>query len=141
MWIVFSSLAALTMAIVITLSKAGIKDIDSSLAFAIESVMIITVSWLVVAWQGNLSNLSKIDRRTWLFLILAGILTCASSLFSFHALKIGQASRTSSFDKISLAFSILFAVLFLKEKINWQVIIGAVLMVTGAVVIAMARKT
>ena len=141
MWVVFSLLGALSAAIVVTLSKAGIKDIDSSMAFAIESVMIVTVAWSVVAWQGQLSSLTRIDQRTWIFLIIAGMMTCVSSLFSFHALKLGEASRTSSLDKVALAFSITFAVIFLKEKVNWQVIAGAVLMVAGAVLIAIARKT
>ena len=140
MWIVFSLLAALTMGTVVTLSKAGIKEVDSSVAFAIESVLIIIVAWTVVVGQGRLAELGKIDKRSWMFLIAAGILTCVSSLFSFRALKIGQASQTSSLDKVALVFSVLFAVIFLKERINWQVIVGVVLMAAGAVVIAIARK-
>ena len=141
MWIVFSLLAAFSMAIVITLSKAGIKNIEPSVAFAIQAVMIIILSWSVVAFQGNLGTIAKIEKRTWIYLIVAGLVTCLSSLFSFHALKIGDASRTGSLDKVSLVFSILFAVLFLKEKINWQIVVGALLMVGGAVLIAVARKS
>ncbi len=141
MWVVFSLLAALATAIVVTLSKAGIKNVDSTVAFAIESVLIIIVAWSVVLGQGKLPELGKIDMQSWIFLIIAGIITCVSSLFSFHALKIGEAARTSSLDKVALVFSVTFAVLFLKEKINWQVIAGVVLMAAGAVVIAFARKT
>lgn len=140
MWIVFSLLAALSMAIVVTLSKAGIKDVDSSLGFAIQSVMIIIIAWTVVLSQGKLAGIEKIDRRSWIFLATAGVITCMSSLLSFHALKIGEASRTSSLDKIALVFSVLFAVVFLKERVNWQVIAGVVLMAAGAVMIALARK-
>lgn len=85
--------------------------------------------------------MAEIDRRTWLFLIAAGVITCLSSLFSFQALKMGHASRTSSFDKISLVFSILLAAFFLKEKITWQVVLGATLMAGGAVLIAFTRES
>ncbi|GAB3542988.1 EamA family transporter [Spirosoma fluminis] len=140
MWILFSLLAALATAIVVTLSKAGIKQVDSSVAFAIQSVLILIVSWSVVISQGRLADLGRIDRRVWIYLITAGIVTCVSSLLSFRALKLGDAARTSSLDKVSLVFSITLAVIFLKEKINWQVIVGALLMATGAILITVARK-
>jgi bacterial/archaeal transporter family protein len=140
MWILFSLLAALATAIVVTLSKVGIKNVDSSLGFAIQSVLIVIVAWSVVIGQGNLSDLNRIDRRSWIFLGIAGVVTCLSSLLSFRALKLGDASRTSSLDKVSLVFSVLLAVFFLKEKVNWQVILGVVLMGAGAVIIAIARE-
>lgn len=140
MWILFSLLAALATAVVITLSKMGIKDLDSGLAFAIQSVMILIVSWSVVIGRGQLADLARIERRVWIYLILAGIVTCVSSLLSFRALKLGDASRTSSLDKVSLVFSITLAIVILKEKVNWQVILGAVLMAIGAILIAIARK-
>jgi len=139
MWIVFSLLAALAAAVVVTLSKAGIKNVDSSLAFAIQSVLIVVVAWSVVAWQGNLPNVASIDRRSWIFLIVAGIITCVSSLLSFRALSLGNASRVSPLDKVSLVFAIVLAAVFLKEKVSWQVMLGAGLMVIGAVVIAMSK--
>lgn len=140
MWILFSLLAAFASALVVTLSKAGIRNVDSSLAFAIQSVCILLVSWGVVISQGSLADVSRIERRVWIYLILAGIITCISSLLSFRALKLGDAARTSPLDKVSLVFTIMLAVLFLKEKINWQVIAGAVLMAIGAVLIALARE-
>lgn len=140
MWVVFSLLAALSAAVVVTLSKVGVKNVESSVAFAIQSVLIVTVAWSVVAWQGHLGQVQQIEGRTWLFLVAAGIITCASSLFSFQALKLGQASRTASFDKISLVFSILLAVFFLKEKITWQVILGATMMAGGALLIAFTKE-
>jgi bacterial/archaeal transporter family protein len=140
MWVVFSLLAALSAAVVVTLSKVGVKNVESSVAFAIQSVLIVTVAWSVVAWQGHLGQVQQIEGRTWAFLIAAGIVTCASSLFSFQALKLGQASRTASFDKISLVFSIVLAVFFLKEKITWQVILGATMMAGGALLIAFTKE-
>lgn len=129
-------LAALSAAMVVTLSKIGIKNVESSLGFAIQSVLIVIVAWSVVFYQGHLGDVERIDRRSWMFLAAAGVVTCMSSLFSFQALKMGDASRTSSFDKVSLVFSVILAVFFLKEKVNWQLIVGATLMGAGAIFIA-----
>ena len=141
MWIVFSLLGALSAAIVVTLSKAGVKNMDSSLAFAVQSVLILIVSWSVVAFQGNLGDVARIERRTWIYLLAAGVITCLSSLFTFRALKLGDASRVSPLERISLVFAIVFAVIFLKERVNWQVIAGAVLMAVGALLIAIAAPS
>lgn len=141
MWIVFALLAALSSAIVVTLSKAAIKNVDSSLVFAIQAILILIISWGVVTWQGNLPDVMKIERRTWLFLVLAGIITCISSLLAFYALKLGDASRVSPLERLSLVFAIIFAVIFLKEKLNWQLVFGAVLMTAGAVVIALSSNS
>lgn len=141
MWIVFSLLAAISAAIVVTLSKAGIKNVDSNLAFAVQSVLIVLVAWSVVAYQGNLPDVTRIDRRSLIFLVIAGIVTCLSSLFSFQALKLGNASRVSPLDKVSLVFSIILAIIFLKEKVNWQVIVGALLMAAGALFIAFSKPS
>lgn len=140
MWIVFSLLAALSAATVVTLSKIGIKNIESSVGFAIQSILIVIVAWSVVFFQGHLAEVERIDRRSWLFLVAAGVLTCMSSLFSFQALKMGDASRTSSFDKISLVFSVILAVVFLKDKVNWQLVVGATLMGAGAIFIAYSSE-
>ncbi len=141
MWIIFALLAALSAACVVVLSKAGIKNVDSSVAFAIQSVLIITVSWSVVAWQGNLIEVTRIERKSWLFLIAAGILTCFSSLFSFRALKLGDAGQVSPITNLSFLLALIFGIIFLKEKINWVVIAGAVLMTIGGIMIATARPS
>ncbi|QMW06473.1 EamA family transporter [Spirosoma foliorum] len=139
MWIVFALSAALAAATVVTLSKAGIKHVDSSLAFAIQSVLIVVVSWTVVIAQGNLPDLARIERRVWIYLLIAGVLTCVSSLLSFRALKLGNASQVSPLTNFSLVFSIILAAVFLKEKLSWQVIAGAVMMAAGALTIALAK--
>ena len=140
MWVVYSLLAALSAAVVIVLSKAGLKNVDSNTGFAIQSVLILIVSWSVVFSQGNHKDLAQIESKAWLFLILAGVVTCVSSLLSFRALKLGDASQVSSFDKISLVFSIVLAVIFLKEKLSWQIVLGGLMMAGGAVVISLAYK-
>lgn len=140
MWVVFSLLAAVTAAVAIVLSKAGLKDTDSSLGFAIQSVMIIILSWGVVLWQKTAPELSRIDRRSWIFLLVAGLATAMSSLFTFRALKGGDAALVSSLERLSLVFSVVLAVIFLKEELNWKVIVGAVLMLGGAVLISLSRS-
>ncbi|GAB4053724.1 EamA family transporter [Spirosoma litoris] len=139
MWIVFALSAALAAATVVTLSKAGIKHVDSSLAFAIQSVLILLVSWSVVIAQGSLPDVARIERRVWIYLVIAGVLTCVSSLLSFRALKLGNASQVSPLTNFSLVFSVILAAVFLKEKLSWQVIAGAVMMAIGALTIALAR--
>ncbi|WP_420150068.1 EamA family transporter [Spirosoma sp.] len=140
MWIVFALLAALSAATVVTLSKVGIKQVDSSVAFAIQSVMILVVSWSVVIGQGNLSDVTRIERKVWIYLIIAGVVTCLSSLFSFRALKLGNASQVSPLTNFSLVLAVFMAGVFLKEKLNWQVIVGTILMGIGAIMIAIARE-
>lgn len=141
MWIVFSLLAALSAAIVVTLTKAGVKNVDPVLAFAVQAVLILLVSWGVVTWQGKLPDLAQLPRRELLYLVAAGVMTTLSSLFSFHALKLGAASRAGVLDKVSLVFVVLLAVVFLKEKISWQLLLGVGLMVAGAVFVALSQKS
>ncbi|GHB70641.1 EamA family transporter [Persicitalea jodogahamensis] len=141
MWIVFALLAALAAGAAVVLSKAGIKDMDSSLAFAVQSVLILLISWSVVFWQKQSSALISIDKRTWFFLIGAGIATTLSSLLSFKALKMGDASLVSSLERLSLVFAVGFAVFFLKEKLNWQVVVGIVLMIGGAILISFSQSS
>ena len=141
MWIVFSLLAALSAAVAITLSKAGVKKVDPHLAFAIQSILILIVSWSVVFYQKRTAELNNIDKNAWIFLVLAGIVTCLASLFQFSALKRGDASMVSSLERMSLVFAIIFAVLFLKEELNWKVVVGAVLMIGGALMIGFSRNS
>jgi transporter family protein len=140
MWIIFSLLAAFSAAIAIILSKAGLKNVDPILGFAIQAILIILVSWGVVFFQKKTTGLPQIDQRSWIYLILAGIVTCLASLFQFSALKLGNASVVSSLERVSLVFAIILAVIFLKEELNWKVIAGAVLMIGGAVLISLSRK-
>ncbi|WP_373512159.1 EamA family transporter [Persicitalea sp.] len=141
MWIVFALLAALAAGAAVVLSKAGIKNMDSSLAFAVQSVLILLISWSVVLWQKQSAGLADLDKRTWLFLIGAGIATTLSSLLSFKALKLGDASLVTSLERLSLVFAVGFAVYFLKEKLNWQVVVGILLMIGGAVLISYSQSS
>jgi transporter family protein len=141
MWIVFSLLAAISAACAIVLSKAGLKKVDPSLAFAVQAIMILSISWGLVFFQKKSPDLSRIDQSSWLYLISAGVITCLSSLFQFNALKLGDAALVSSIERLSLVFAIVLSVIFLKEQLNWKVIVGAILMICGALMITLSRSS
>jgi transporter family protein len=136
MWVLFSLVAAVTAAIVIVLSKAGIQKADPILVFGIESLCIVVVTWTLIMYKHIQQQVFAIDRKVWIYIIIAGILTAVSSLMSFHSLKLGHASRTSSFEKISLVFSVVLSIIFLKDKFTWQIGLGVLLMAAGALFIA-----
>ena len=141
MWIVFSLLAAVSAACAIVLSKAGLKKVDPNLAFAVQAIMILSISWGTVFLQKKSFELGKIDQNSWLYLLSAGVITCLSSLFQFNALKLGDASLVSSIERLSLVFAIILSVIFLKEQLNWRVIVGAMLMIGGALMITLSRRS
>ncbi|HEX8460363.1 MAG TPA: EamA family transporter [Segetibacter sp.] len=140
MWIVFALIGAFLAAVAVVLTKAGVKDIESTLALALQSILILVISWGAATFQKQLPTIANIDKRTWLFLAGAGIATCLSSLFTYRALKLGEASLVSSVERLSLVLAVILAVVFLKEKINWQVIVGIILMVGGAILIGVSRE-
>jgi len=140
MWAVYALLAALAGAVMATLTKAGLKEVDSNVGLAVQSVLILVIAWGTVAWQGNLGQLGALDRRGWTYLLLAGVVTGISSLLLYRALKLGHASRVVPLDRLSLVFAILLGAVFLKEKVGWQVMLGGGLMAVGALVIAAASE-
>ncbi len=138
MWFLWAMLAAISAALVIVLTKAGLKNVDSSVAFAIQSVLILTITWSVVCYQGNLTMLKEMDTKAWIFLLSAGVFTTLSTLFSYKALSMGPASYVVTVERTSLVIAIVLSIIFLKEKITWQLIVGASVMVAGAVLIALS---
>lgn len=140
MWILFAVLAAVLAATSVTLTKAGIGNVDPILAFAIQSIYIIIITWVVLFAQKGPVNFAQIDRKGWLLISLAGVATCLSSIFQFKALKLGNASVVTSIERSSLAFAILFAFFFLKEHLNWKILVGAAMIIGGALIIALSSK-
>lgn len=140
MWVLYALLAAFSAAVVTVLSKAGIRKVDSNLAFAIQAVMILVVTWIAVAVNGSLPDIASIDKKTWIYLLIAGVVTAVSSMLTFRALKDGDASQVNPLERVSLVFAIVLAAIFLKEKITWQVVTGGALMTAGALVIAFAKR-
>ncbi|MBE9463606.1 EamA family transporter [Dyadobacter subterraneus] len=140
MWLIWAILAAITAALVTVLTKAGLKNVDSSLAFALQSVLIVCITWAVVTWQGTFSGIKEIETKAWVLLGLAGVATSLSTLFSFKALSMGRASYVTTVERSSLVIAVILSVLFLKEKITWQLIVGVVLIISGAVLIALSES-
>lgn len=138
-WLIFALLSAFFAALTAILAKIGVKDVNSNLATAIRTVIILLFAWGIVLAQGTAKQLSSISRTSLVFLILSGIATGLSWLFYFRALQLGEASRVSPIDKLSLVLTIVLAAIILKEKITPLILIGAVLMSIGAILIGMGK--
>jgi transporter family protein len=138
MWILWAVLAAISAALVIVLTKAGLKNVDSSLAFAIQAVLILIITWSVVLYQGNFNEWKTIEKNAWIFLLAAGVCTTLSTLFSYKALSLGKASYVATIERSSLVIAIVLSIIFLKEKLTWQIAVGGAVMIAGAVLIALS---
>src|SRR5205085_10238750 len=119
------------------LAKAGVKDIDSNLATAIRTVVILIFAWTIASSRG-FETLSKATTRTWLFLILSGLATGASWLCYFRALQLGDASKVAPIDTLSVIVAMGLAAIFLGESLTALHWLGGILIVSGAVLIAYA---
>jgi bacterial/archaeal transporter family protein len=137
-WILYAVLSSLFAAATAILAKIGIKGVNSNLATAIRTIVIFIFAWGIVLFQGSYKELGSIQPFTMLFLILSGIATGLSWLFYFRALQLGTASQVAPIDKLSMVFTIILAVLILKEKVTIQTILGTILMSIGAILIALA---
>lgn len=138
-WFVYAFLSAVFAALTAILAKVGIKNVDSNLATAIRTIIIVFFAWSIVFFQGTHKQITSISKFSLLFLILSALATGISWLFYFKAIQIGEVSKVSPIDKLSLVLTIIFAVIFLKEKLTLATGIGALLMTLGALVIAMGR--
>ena len=134
-WWIFALLSALFAAITATLAKMGVKGIDSDLATAIRTSVVLILVWGIAYFRGATNQFSTLSPQNYFFLVLSGLATGASWLFYFRALKVGQVSKVAPIDKLSVVFAIAFAILFLGEKPSLQTILGAFLIVLGAIVL------
>ncbi len=136
-WIYWSLLSALFAGATAVLAKVGVAGVNSNLATAIRTTVILVFSWVIAyatAQPGAIRNLSP---RTWVFLVLSGLATGLSWLCYFRALQLGEASRVAPIDKLSVAFVILFAALFLGERLTLVRGAGGLLIVAGAIILAL----
>ena len=138
-WFFFALLSAIFAAATAILAKIGIKDVNSNLATAIRTVVILVFAWGIVFYQGLHKQIPGLSTAAVIFLVLSAVTTGLSWLFYFRALQLGQASRVAPIDRLSLVFTIVLAVIFLKEKVNLLVILGALLMSGGAVLVTLAH--
>lgn len=133
MWVLYALLAAFFAALTALFAKLGVRDIDSNLATAIRTTIVLLLTWGIVVFSNLQSQIRTINRTTWIFLILSGIATGLSWLFYFKALQLGDVSRVAPIDKISVVFTIILAFIFLKEPVSPKVIAGAVLITIGGI--------
>lgn len=136
-WFTWALLSAFFAGLTAVLAKVGVENVNSNLATAIRTVVILIFAW-AVAFLTSRPSLSTIGRRTWIFLILSGIATGLSWLCYFRALQLGEASQVAPVDKLSVVVAIALAAIFLREPLTWHHWVGGILIFTGAVVLAYA---
>ena len=142
MWLIFAILSAVFAAATAVLAKIGIDGVDSNLATAIRTVVVVIMAWAVVIVAHRIGHpgqnlgamISSISSRSWLFIILSGIATGASWLCYFYAIKNGDVSKVVPIDKCSLVLTIIFAVIFLGESFTWKTILGCLLLLAGSII-------
>lgn len=135
MWWIFALLAALFAALTAIFAKIGIKGVDTDLATAIRTVVILILAWGIAFFRGGISTMNTLTKQNITFLVLSGIATGLSWIFYFKALQLGKVSQVAPVDKMSVAFAIIFAVIFLGEPLTWRTAIGALLIIGGSVVL------
>ena len=136
-WFLWALLSAFFAGLTAVLAKVGVQQINSNMATAIRTVVILIFAWAVAIATKN-EPFSEIGKRTWIFLILSGIATSLSWLCYFRALQMGEASQVAPVDKLSVVIAIALAAIFLHEQMTWHHWVGGTLIFTGAVVLAYA---
>lgn len=136
-WFWWAIASAFFAGVTAVLAKAGVQGVDSHLATAVRTTVIVIFVWAVVWLSGGLSGLPTIGRRPMLFLFLSGLATGVSWLCYFRALQLGEASKVASIDKLSIVFVLVFAVIFLREKLDWAAAGGIGLILAGALLLTM----
>ena len=137
MWFVFALLSAVFAALTSILAKVGIDGVNSNLATAIRTVVVVAMSWGMVFLTHAQSGLSEISRKSWLFLILSGLATGASWLCYYRALQLGEASKVVPIDKLSVVIAMVLAFVFLHEQFTVKSLIGCILIGAGTLVMVL----
>lgn len=135
MWVLYALLSAVFAALVSILAKIGLKGINSNLATAIRTVVILLVAWGIVFLTGKQKEITSLTSKNWRFLIFSGLATGASWLFYYKALQLGEVSKVAPIDKLSVVFTIILAFIFLGETVTPKAIIGGILIATGTLVL------
>ncbi len=135
MWWIFALLSAFFAALTAIFAKVGIKGVDTDLATAIRTVIILILAWGIAFFRGGAATFSTLTKQNLIFLCLSGVATGLSWIFYFKALQIGKVSQVAPVDKLSVAIAILLSVIFLNEKISTLGIIGVVLIISGTIVL------
>lgn len=133
MWLIFAILSSVFAALTSILAKIGIDGVNSNLATAIRTAVVLALSWLMVFVTGAQSGISEINKRNWMFLILSGLATGASWLCYYKALQIGEASKVIPIDKMSVVLSLILAFIFLHEQFTAKTLAGIIFLTVGTI--------
>lgn len=137
MWFVFALLSAVFAALTTILAKIGIDGVNSNLATAIRTVVVLVMAWGMVFLTGVQKGMGSISRKSWIFLILSGLATGASWLCYYRALQTGDASKVVPIDKMSVVITIILAFVFLHEEVTVKSVVGAVLITAGTLIMVL----
>lgn len=137
MWFIFALLSAVFAALTSILAKVGINGVNSNLATAIRTVVVVIMAWGLVFLTNAQNGLSGISRKSWLFLILSGLATGASWLCYYKALQIGEASKVVPIDKLSVVITLILAFVFLHETFTTKSLIGCILIGAGTLIMVL----
>lgn len=135
MWWVYALLSAAFASLTAIFAKIGVKNMDTDLATAIRTVVILLLAWGLALFKGVVPSVQSLSKQNWLFLMLSGCATGCSWIFYFKALEAGKVSQVAPVDKLSLALTILLSVIFLGETLTLKTAIGALLIIGGTVVL------
>ena len=137
MWFVFAILSAVFASLTSILAKVGIEGVNSNLATAVRTVVVVIMAWVMVFVTNNQGGLVSISRKSWIFLILSGLATGAYWLCYYRARQIGEASKVVPIDKLSVVITLVLAVVFLHEKFTMKSLIGCVMITAGTLVMVL----
>lgn len=137
MWVVFAICSAVFASLTSILAKVGIDGVNSNLATAIRTVVVVVMAWGMVFLTHSQSSLSEISRKSWIFLILSGLATGASWLCYYKALQMGEASKVVPIDKLSIVITLILAFVFLHEQFTAKSLIGCLLITAGTLVMVL----
>ncbi len=137
MWILFAILSAIFAALTSILAKIGIEGVNSNLATAIRTVVVVVMAWGIVFMTNAQSGLFEISKKSWIFLILSGLATGASWICYYRALQTGQASKVVPIDKMSIVITLILAFIFLHEEFTSKSLIGCILITAGTLVMVL----
>ena len=135
MWTFYAILSAFFAALTAIFAKIGVKDINSNLATAIRTVVVLLMIWGIVLVRGELKGIQTLSTKNWVFLAISGLATGLSWVFYFKALQAGPVSQVAAIDKLSLALTIGLSLVFLGETFTWKTGIGAALIVAGTLLL------
>jgi transporter family protein len=135
MWWVYALLSAFFASLTAIFAKIGVTNVNSNLATAIRTIIILLIAWGIVFFRGEYKTMGNLSKHNLFFLLISGIATGLSWIFYFKALQLGKVSQVAPVDKLSVALTIVLSVIFLGEALSWKTAIGALLIIGGTIVL------